>query len=280
MKRALIISAWVLGVLVIAAGAGAAYLLSLVSPANVRAQVERAVESATGRELSIKGDVAVSLWPVFGVSAKDVTLANVPGGRAPSFLDAKEIKIGVAVAPLLNGVIEVHELTFDTPKLALEVSDTGAPNWVFKPKPSTAPAPRSPQPAGPPKLTVHTVRVENGAISLDNFQTGQTLAITAISADSALEGFNTPMTLNASGVFKAEDVRITATVARPGAILDAGKTGLKYVLDSAPLKTSFDGEVALAGGTLKGEAVASGPSLRLLAAWTGVALGEGATLQA
>lgn len=280
MKKALIILGVIVGLLVVALAAGAFYLLSLVSPQNVRAEVERAVEAATGRDLDINGDVSVGLWPVFGVTANDVTLANAPGGVAKHFLEAKQIQVGVAVMPLLERRIEVHEIVLLAPVVALEVDREGKANWIFTPKtPASKPAPGAPPAAAPP-LTVHTVRVESGRVSYANAQTGQSHLVDAISADTALAGLDKPMTLNTSAVFNAEDVRLTATFARPQAVLDGGESALEFILDSAPVKTSFKGGVWINTGGLRGDVDASGPSLRRLSAWAGAPLGDGPTLQA
>ena len=76
---------WVLligGGLIAAALIAAGLLAYLVSRLDVRAEVERAVENATGRQTRIVGDVGVSYWPVFGLRAETITLANVAGSAA------------------------------------------------------------------------------------------------------------------------------------------------------------------------------------------------------
>src|SRR5262245_29036741 len=87
--------------------AGAVFYL--VSRLDIRAEIERAVEGATGRELAISGPVGVSFWPVLGLQADHVTLANVRGGRAASFLAADQIHIGVEIPPLLHREVVVRQ---------------------------------------------------------------------------------------------------------------------------------------------------------------------------
>ena len=75
----------ILGTIVAVALLAAGALTYLVLRLDVRGEVERAVESATGRNLTISGDVGVSFWPVLGLHAANDTLANVAGGaRRPS----------------------------------------------------------------------------------------------------------------------------------------------------------------------------------------------------
>lgn len=283
VKKALFIGALIVGGAIVLIGAAAAYLLTLLSPENVRAHVERAVEAATGRDLSIEGDVGVSLWPVFGVSAKAVSLANVAGGAAPAIATAREVKVGIAIWPLLKREIEVHELLIDGPSLNLEVNARGEPNWILAPTTPTAPGGQtSPPPAASataPKLTVHTVRVFDGVISYANAQSLRQYTLSAVSLESALKGWNEPSSVKGSAVFNEEPVRIEATVGRPGVLLDGGQTPLTFNWNAALLKMRFDGSAEASNGGLRGVMEASGPSLRRLARWVGSSLGEGPMLE-
>jgi AsmA protein len=282
MKRAILIGMWIVGGVGVLLGAAAAYLLTLLSPDNVRAQVEKAVEAATGRDLSIQGEVGVALWPVFGVSAKDVSLANVAGGVAPVLAQAREVKVGVAIWPLLDREIEVHELVIEGPTLNLEVDAKGAPNWVFTPPPAAVPPPQGPTAPAPaaPKLTVHTVRVIDGAVSYANAQSQQRYSVSALTLDSALRGWDQPTTVRGHGVFNEEAVKVEAEIGRAGVLLDGAETPLVFLLNSTPLVARFDGTAIAASGGLRGAIEASGPSLRNLSRWVGAHLGDGSMLKA
>src|SRR5690606_28967744 len=115
---------------------GAGLLTYRVLRLVVRGEVERNVEAATDRDLTLKGAVGVSYWPVLGLKAQDVTLANVEGGRAPAFIAADEIDIGVELRPLLDRQVNVRRLVFQRPRVALEVDAEGQPNWLLRPTPS------------------------------------------------------------------------------------------------------------------------------------------------
>src|SRR5207344_659891 len=81
---------------------GAAGVLALVPtlpfivPASTyRGEIERSVSRATGRSFVISGPLHFNLFPVPGLRAENVALANVPGGRAPSLLRADAVRIDV-----------------------------------------------------------------------------------------------------------------------------------------------------------------------------------------
>jgi hypothetical protein len=94
MKRTWVII--VVAILALVAGlAGLGYFL--IGRFDVKGLIEKAAYEQTGRVLTIKGAVQPAFYPSIGVHARDVTLANVAGGEAPSLLEAEEIQIGVAV---------------------------------------------------------------------------------------------------------------------------------------------------------------------------------------
>ena len=95
-----------MAVVLLAAG-GLAYLVSRL---DVRGEIERAVENATGRDLTINGDVGVSYWPVLGLRAEDARspMSKAGARRLSSRLD--EIDIGVELRPLLDRQVVVRQL--------------------------------------------------------------------------------------------------------------------------------------------------------------------------
>src|SRR5262245_60335492 len=139
----------ILGSVVAVALLGAGALAYLVLRLDVRGEIERSVESATGRQLTIQGDVGVSYWPVLGLRATKTTLSNVAGGRAPAFSTSDEIDIGVELQPLLNRQVVVRNLVLQRPHIALEVDAAGKPNWIFTPP--VRPAPAAPPPRAAPQ---------------------------------------------------------------------------------------------------------------------------------
>nr|HRK63522.1 AsmA family protein [Terricaulis sp.] len=106
---------------------GAGLMVFLVSRIDLKPEIERVVENATGRDLTISGPVGVTFWPVIGVKAENASLANVEGGRAPAFITMDELDVGVEIAPLFQQRVEVRRLVMQRPSIALEVDAEGAP---------------------------------------------------------------------------------------------------------------------------------------------------------
>lgn len=254
---------------------GAGLLTYLVLRLDVRGEIERNVEAATGRDLTINGAVGVSYWPVLGLKAQDVTLANVEGGRAPAFIAADEIDIGVELRPLLDRQVNVRRLVFQRPRVALEVDAEGQPNWLLRPAPRTAPPPTTPPPEGPvdvQRTSLRSVRINDGEVSFFDARQGAGWVAGEVDITTALTSLDEPMRAEGSVLYNDREVEIDASIARPGAAVRGELTQLVLNIESELLTAEFRGQTVATSGELAGTVRASGPSLRQLAAWSGTPL--------
>lgn len=266
----------VAGSLVTVALLGVGLLTYLVLRLDVRGEIERNVESATGRDLTINGSVGVSYWPVLGLQAQDVTLSNVEGGRAPAFIAADEIDIGVELRPLLDRQVNVRRLVFQRPRVALEVDAAGQPNWLLRPRPTTgAPPPTTPPQQAPVDVTrtsLRSVRINDGEVSFFDARQGAGWVAGEVDITTALTSLDAPLHAQGSVRYNDREVEIDASIARPGAAARGELTQLTLNLASDLLTAEFRGQTVATSGELSGTVRASGPSLRQLASWSGTPL--------
>ena len=256
---------------------GVGLLTFLVLRLDVRGEIERNVEAATGRDLTINGSVGVSYWPVLGLKAQDVTLANVEGGRAPALIAADEIDIGVELQPLLNREVNVRRLVFQRPRVALEVDANGQPNWLLRPRPSTTPPPTTtPPPSQNPvdasRTSLRSVRINDGEVSFFDARQGAGWVVGTVDITTALTSLDAPMRAEGTLIYKDREVKLNASIARPGAAFRGELTQLVLNIESELLTAEFRGQTVATSGELAGTVRASGPSLRQLASWTGTPL--------
>ncbi|HYD86755.1 MAG TPA: AsmA family protein [Vitreimonas sp.] len=265
---------WVLlvgGALLAAALIGAGVLAWLVLRLDVRGEVERAVEAGTGRDAVISGDVGVSYWPVLGLRAHDVTLANVPGGRAASFITAGEIDIGVEIRPLFDRRVVVRRLVLQRPQIALEVDQQGRPNWALQARrPEGQPAPQPSEPAVDVARTrLREVRISNGEVSFFDARTASGWVIGDVDLRTGFDGLDQPMRVQGGLRYADKPIRLDLTLGRPGAAMRGELTPLSLSIETELLEAEFQGQTIAGSGEIAGNVRASGPSLRQLAAWMG-----------
>src|SRR5512143_69887 len=97
------------------------------------------VKEATGRDLTLAGDVdlVISWNPALAVN--DVTFSNASWGSRPELIKMKRLEAEVRLIPLLSGNVEVNRIVLKGADILLETNDKGQGNWVFTPAtPSTA----------------------------------------------------------------------------------------------------------------------------------------------
>jgi len=280
-------SSWKRWVLLIGGGLFAAVLLGagllawLVSRVDVKGEIERAVENATGRDVVIAGNVGVIYWPVLGVRAADVTIANVEGGHAPAFIAAEDIDVGVELRPLLNRQIHVRRLVLQRPQIALEINAEGEPNWVLTPR--TQPGP--PRPGQQPTVDVgrtqlRGIRINDGAVSYrDARGEGQGWQIGDVDLRTALTSLDEPMRAQGSFLFNDETVELDMQIGVPRAAMRGEVTPISIDIQSELIDAEFDGQTIASSGELAGTMRANGPSLRQLAAWVGSPIQGGVGLE-
>lgn len=129
MKKILAVIGAVLVVLI----AALLIIPSLIDWNGYKAQVSQAVRDATGRELVINGDLSMSLIPSPTLSAEQVALGNMPGAQDANMVTISEVRVSVAMMPLLTGTVKVTEISLIDPVIAIETFEDGSNNLVFDP---------------------------------------------------------------------------------------------------------------------------------------------------
>lgn len=272
---------WVLligGGLIAAILTGAGLLAWLVSRVDVRAEIERAVETATGRDVVIAGSVGVIYWPVLGVRAGDVTIANVPGGREPAFIAAEDIDVGVELRPLLDRQVNVRRLVLRRPRISLEIDAEGKPNWVLTPTPQTGPRPTQPS-VDVARTRLRSVRISDGEVKYFDARRGEGWVIGDVDLRTALTALNEPMRARGSIRFNDQTVALDMQIGQPGAAMRGQVTPISIDMTSELIDAEFDGQTVASSGELAGTMRANGPSLRRLAAWVGSPIQGGVGLE-
>ena len=100
-----------------------------VNPNNYKARIAQEVKSATGRELSLTGDIKLSVFPWIALELGPASLGNPPGFGAEPFVSVKHVALRVKLLPLLQGQLEVGRLQIDGMDLRMKKNAEGKGNW-------------------------------------------------------------------------------------------------------------------------------------------------------
>jgi AsmA protein len=123
--------------ILVGAFVGLAVLLSiaiylLVDIEEYRDDIAAAVSDATGRTLTIDGELSLSTFPCCGIRIGKVALSNAPGFEDEHFARAQLASVSVRVLPLLlRQELSIDELEVDGLDLQLVALRDGTTNWSF-----------------------------------------------------------------------------------------------------------------------------------------------------
>ncbi len=271
----------VLGLVVLVAVAAIAVLSSLDWNAY-KPEIGEAVRKATGRDLTIGGDIELSLFPQLAFSVGDVSISNAPGMPTPEMLSLKSVSGRIDLFPLLKRDVIVESFVLREPVVNLEVDEQGRPNWRFEgtdEQPKAANGERHEAPGGLPfnRLQLGDVRIDNGQVSYVNASTGQALQARDIALKAALADMASPFSLDLKMTVHDEPVAFTVSLDSPDALLEGGVAKLLTALEAKRITAGFDGKVQqqpVPG--LDGVFDLDIPSVGRLADWLGVPLAGGA----
>ncbi len=147
--------------------AGLALLVHAIDLGKYARLATDAVQTATGRELRIRGRLDVELLPRLALVAEDVSFANAPWGSRPDMARVKRLEASVALLPLLRKQVEITRLVLVEPDVLLETDAKGVGNWVFGPRAAAAKSDPAGG-AGGVDFEVSDVRIDRGQLTWRN----------------------------------------------------------------------------------------------------------------
>ena len=218
MKRVL----WAIGGLVVLLVAAVLIGPGLVDWNQYKGDIQKQARNATGRELTINGDISITVLPAPALIVNDVLLANIEGAASKNMLRLKYLEVRIALAPLLAGRIEVERIKLVNPEIELEVLADGRKNWVFdtdgpgtasQPLPGALPGEEKGGAAGDisaPPIMLQNFTIENGFLTYRDGQSGTVERIEKINANITAASLNGPF--ESTGDFRLRGVPLVYDV--------------------------------------------------------------------
>src|SRR5215470_2060922 len=184
-RRALIWTTSIFGIVAIAA----AIIVSTWDWNKAKGYISAGVSKATGRQLSINGDLKVDLGWISKVRMSQIQFGNVSWSSHPQMAEVGLFDAQVDLWQLLKGRFVLPEVTLSQVKVVLEKNREGSANWEF-PAPTTVPQNRTQFPV------IEKLNINDGTLLFANQETKTQVELTLIQANAA--GFlGAPVTLKA-----------------------------------------------------------------------------------
>ena len=106
-----------------------AYFASTFDINDYRARIIQEVNAATGRTLTVDGDIRLSFFPHLSVRLEGLSLSNAQSFGDTPMVQSSEASVSVRLLPLLKGDVRFGHLTINDLALHLGRREDGVSNW-------------------------------------------------------------------------------------------------------------------------------------------------------
>lgn len=207
----------IVGLLVVLVVGAAIAVPLFFDPNDYKPQVTAAVKENTGRDLTIAGDIELSVFPWLGVSLADVTLGNAQGFGPEPFARLKAMDVRVKLLPLLlKRQVEVGKVSVEGLAVSLVRDKDGRGNWEDLVKATdgdeTPAQPPAEQPAPPVALAVGALDIRDVSLGFDDRQAGKSYKLEQLSLQTGKVTLEDPIELTLAFLATASEPEVSADV--------------------------------------------------------------------
>lgn len=278
------ILAGIVVVLLLLVGGVAIYIATLDAN-EYRGLITEQAKAATGRDLTIDGDMdfKVSLTPALVV--ENVALSNADWASSEKMLRLQRLEVRVALLPLLSGNIDVQRVVLVAPEIMLETDANGRGNWEFETMQADTPAAASDGAAGQPGAqavpSIGDIRIEGGRVVFKDGASGQETVVAPLDLTGKAASPADPLELTLNAVVNDIPISLVGQIGPLSALLGGDRrANLDLTVEALGLTVSANGTMAapnldaaidvsasdLAGlKPLAGDAIPVGQALKLTA---------------
>jgi uncharacterized protein involved in outer membrane biogenesis len=200
------------GVLIIVVLITAAYIyLNTYDYNKLKPLVARMVEDATGRKLSLGGDVNFKFGFAPALVVTDVALANVSWGSQPQMVEIEKLQAEVRLLPLLFKDLDIEYIRLVGVKVLLEKGPDSQGNWDF---PAGSNSAGSIEAFNPKALEVDQVSIENLHLTFRGNRAGSPAQFTLASLEMIRQENEDALTLDLKSGFNGQPLTLSGKTGR------------------------------------------------------------------
>lgn len=229
----------------------AAVLVPLfVDPNEYKDEIAAEVKKATGRDLTIDGDIGLSFFPWIGLELGRIQLSNAAGFGDKPFVLLDQAQVRVKLLPLLSKQVVVDTVVIDGLRLNLAKNAEGVSNWddmtqrgkAVEDTPAKQETPSATDSAGGLKaLAIEGIAINDAQLIWDDKAGGQHYEIKGVNLESGKINPGQPTDLTLSFSMQSDQPPLTADLRLHG-VVTADVNAQKYQIDNLTLKADLQGE--------------------------------------
>jgi AsmA protein len=242
MKGILKVVAIVAGALLVIVVAVLVAVGYLFNPNDYKAEIAAAVAKATGRTLTLDGNLALSTFPTIRIQVGSATLSNAPGFGSTPMAKIGGAELRVSLWPLLFGNVEIGEARLSGLELNLARDARGRNNWQDLGGGAGAPAggaaPSSGGGAANLNLGVDSLQIDDARVTWNDASTGSKWELTGFGLNAKGFGVGKKFPLDVRFALAGADVAVKVAANMEATITLASD---EYRLDRLVTKISGSG---------------------------------------
>ena len=240
---------------IIAIGVAVVFVAPLfISAEDVRNRLFAEIEEATGYRLTVNGSLHISAFPTLKLVAEDVGVAQTKGAGAVDLATAKELRFGLAVAPLLSGKVQLTEVALISPILTMpEASPKTAGPKTAGAEPSEKAGGGASIATALRSLSLDSLRIEDGTLVLRGEGGAPGKRIDGLNLEASLPAFDAPLSVDVKARFDGQPLGVTGSISSFGPFLDGEAAQLLLDVDAPayfPQKLALMGSATYTGDVL------------------------------
>lgn len=201
----------------------------------------QAIKDATGRELTIGGDIRVrpGLLPTFVF--KNIGFQNAPWGSRPHLATVKRLEVKISPFPMIWGDLKFLHLALVEPDVILEFNPSGTSNFDFE----TSSHETSNEDAQTtlPILIFDDVRIEKGLFTCNDEESDETFKIVFDYCEGEIPGLEKSFSVDFEGAYEEIPLALKGTIGSIMTWVDLGH----------PLPVDLSGKTSGVSFRVKGE---------------------------
>ncbi|MCF8052136.1 MAG: AsmA family protein [Desulfobacterales bacterium] len=234
-------------------GLAAAYwMLALLDVNRFKPEIIAAVKTATGRVLTLGGDIELRIGLRPTLAVENVRFENAPWASRKDMLHLERIEIQIAAWPLIFGALDIRRILLVAPELLLETSPDGA--WNL-PSIRSGKDRKTADPGGASvellrHLIFAVVRIENGRAVWRDSRSGRTSTLVLDNAGAGMTGEESRLRVKMRGTYEKRGIEISGTLGRFSRLVEGRQPWpLDLLLTSGKFQVGISGTVKCAGAS-------------------------------
>lgn len=210
-----------------------------------KAQIIQGVKTASGYDILIDGDISAALLPYPHAKVENISVLSPNPQKFDTILKLDNAYVSVALAPLMQGKVEVSNVNLVRPSISLERTKDGQPAWVIsKPQKQVDAHEAQEMEAGiqAPPIAFNTISIEEGRIQYFDGKSESEQILENINVSIKVQDIqNGPFSVQGDWDYNGLGIEFSGGTA----LIENGSTEAQVdlILDGAAL--SFSGPVSL-----------------------------------